>query len=485
MTTDAVTRRLTTWFDDLNLTIAPVDAPPTGSTVYLLKDVFTTIDGAWNVTDARYAIEQWAKDAYANPAVMMELQKTSHLYAAVLDANGALIRQQTIRFTNRFDPSTPNDRTTQENTGWATFTMFSSSNYDPVDGAQGPWCWAPAGQAETLCGGGRPLDGQSISIFAVWQLTTIGEEEPPPQPPPPPTPPPTPPPPPPPPPPPTPIIECRLGAWVGPMNLSVKAIAERPDNPTVTPGSVVYLIKDVFTTRDSSWEPSNAYGSIDQWARDAYLKPVGDPEYFDDAGADHHLFALILDQNGNKIKMHDLLYWSDGFAMLGDPAYDGYARGPGDHRYPVTKDKSGWGNIVMFGSSYVPERGEQGPWCWAPRGLTAEVICGGGMPANQHISTFVVWQAVPAEQMIEPTPEPTPPTDYDHNIFIPFVAGGPQAAPAATPPPSAPSPAPAASDLSSAVLEIIRSGAWSRAGIKLRPGSVLAGYAPAPGWVCR
>jgi len=206
------------------------------------------------------------------------------------------------------------------------------------------------------------------------------------------------------------------------MNLSIKAIAERPDNPTVTPGDVVYLIKDVFTTRDSSWEPSSVYGSVDQWARDAYLKPVGDPEYFDDAGADHHLFALILDLDGNKIKLHDLLYWSDGFALLGDPTYNGYAYGPGDYRYPVTKDKSGWGNIVMFGSSYVPERGEQGPWCWTPRGLAAEVMCGGGMPSNMHISTFVVWQAVPAAQVIEPTP--TPPTEYDHNIFIPFVAGG-------------------------------------------------------------
>ncbi len=432
MTTTTVTRRLTAWFDALNLDITPVDAPPAGSTVYLLKDVFTTIDGSWNVTGARYAIEQWAKDAYADPPVMMELQKTSHLYAAVLDANGVLIRQQVIRFTNRYDLNTPNDRTTQDNTGWATFTMFASSNYDPATGAQGPWCWAPTGQAETLCGGGRPLDGQSISIFAVWQMTTAGEEEPTPTPPTPtpptPTPPtPTPPTPTPTPPAPTPTlptIERRLGAWVGPMNLSIKAIAERPDNPTVTPGDVVYLIKDVFTTRDSSWEPSSVYGSVDQWARDAYLKPVGDPEYFDDAGADHHLFALILDVDGNKLKLHDLLYWSDGFALLGDPTYDGYAFGPGDHRYPVTKDKSGWGNIVMFGSSYVPERGEQGPWCWTPRGLTAEVMCGGGMPSNMHISTFVVWQAVPAEQVIEPTPEPTPPTEWDHNTFLPFVTGG-------------------------------------------------------------
>jgi len=459
MSKTTVTRRLTRWFDDLNLSVQTVDAPPAGSTVYLLKDVFTTIDGAWESTDARYALPQWAKDAYDQPALRMELQKQSHLYAAVVDANGALITQQVIRFTNRFDPAAPNNRTTQDNTGWATFTMFSSSNYDPTNGDQGPWCWAPLGLAETLCGGGRPQDGQSISLFAVWQMTTATHEEP--------APPPTPPTPPAP-----PVIERRLGAWVRPMRLSIKPMADRPDHPTVAPGDEVYLIKDVFTTRDSSWEPSNVYGSIDAWAREAYLKPVGDPEYFDDAGADHHLFALILDRDGNKIKMHDLLYWSDGFDMLGDPTYDGYAQGPGDYRYPITKEKSGWGNIVMFGSSYVPERGEQGPWCWTPRGLPAEVMCGGGMPANMHISTFVVWQATKMEQVVAPTPEPTEqPTEWDHNIFIPFVASDAQT-PAAAPSAAAPAP-----DLPQAVLEIIRGGAWSRAGIELRPGSVLAEYA--------
>jgi len=278
------------------------------------------------------------------------------------------------------------------------------------------------------------------------------------------------------------------------MNLSIKSIAERPDHPPVGADNVVYVIKDVFTTRDSSWDPSSVYGGIDQWARDAYLKPVGDPEYFDDAGADHHLFTLILDLEGNKLKNHELLYWSDGFEQLGNPAYDGYAQGPGDHRYPLTKDRSGWGNIVMFGSSYVPERGEQGPWCWTPRGLPAEVMCGGGMPANMHISTFVVWQAMlvepeptePEPTPVEPTPveptpveptpvEPTPqpPTTGDYNIFLPFVSGGAQTMPEAA---AAPAPR-AASDLPPAVLDVIRSGAWSRAGIELRPGSVLAEYA--------
>ena len=131
------------------------------------------------------------------------------------------------------------------------------------------------------------------------------------------------------------------------------------------------MIKDVFTTRDGSWEPSEVYGAIDPWARDAYLKPQGDPEYFDDAGADHHLFAAILGLDSKLLKNFPITYWSDGFAMLGDPNYTAYAT-------QYTKDKSGWGNLVMGpSSSYVPQRGEHGPWCWMPQGLPAEVMCGG------------------------------------------------------------------------------------------------------------
>jgi hypothetical protein len=421
MASTTVNRRLTGWFDALRLTLQPVAQPPApGSMVYLLKELFTTLEGSWEVSAERYAIPQWAKDLYDDPGERMELGKRSHLYAAVVDSSGQRIPGQTIRFTNRYDAATTDERVTGEQTGWASYTLFPSSVYNAVGGQQGPWVWGPAGLAEMVCGGGLPADGQSLSIFAVWQQSVAEGEPPAPEPPAPEPPAPEPPAPEPPAPePPAPVIERRLGSWVERMNLSIKTIAERPDAPVLGPDRIVYVIKDVFTTRDSQWELSSHYGGIDQWARDAYLKPMGDPEYFDDAGADHHLFALILDLEGNKLKGHELLYWSDGLDRLGDPAYTGYAQGPGDHRYPVTKDKSGWGNVVMFGSSYVPERGEQGPWCWTPRGLVAEVMCGGGMPANLHISTFVVWQAV---RVSETLPSPQPPGGY--NSFLPFIMGG-------------------------------------------------------------
>ena len=244
------------------------------------------------------------------------------------------------------------------------------------------------------------------------------------------------------------------------------------------------MIKDVFTTRDGSWEPSGVYGSIDQWARDSYLKPLGDPEYFDDAGGDHHLFAAIIGLDGKLMKLHDILYWSDGFDALGDPTYDGFFVGANGARYPQTKEKSGWINIIMSpDSSYVPERGEHGPYCWTPAGAPAEVMCGAGMPAKQHVSVFVVWQAVLAEQVTpgEPTQPEWPTGDY--NVFMPFVSSGPAAAPASDAPQgderatTVSASATVAPEIAQAILDGIRGGAWSRLGIELRPGSILAAYA--------
>lgn len=180
-------------------------------------------------------------------------------------------------------------------------------------------------------------------------------------------------------------VARRIGAWVGQFNMGVKGIAERPDHPQ--PGhwtGANLVIKDIFTTVNGSWEPSDQPGSIDAWALD-YLHL---PRPFDDAGGDHHLYGAVLGFDGSRADI-DIRYWSDGFLKLGDPNYINYTT--------VRTQPSGWANLPIFGpgSSFVPERGEAGPWCWCPLGAS-EVMCGGGLPANRHISTFVVWQAVKA-----------------------------------------------------------------------------------------
>lgn len=183
---------------------------------------------------------------------------------------------------------------------------------------------------------------------------------------------------------PPPPIERRVGRWIEPMRITVKVIQERPDRPKPQNGCS-YILKDLFTTRDGSWEPKGDFGSVDSWARETYLKPPNAADYFDDAGGNHHLFGAVLGLDGKLIWDQRFRYWSNGFETLGNPTYWDFLIRPASLR-------SGWANLPIF-ASYVPERGEQGPWCWAPEGAS-DVVVGGGMPANQHISTFAVWQMI-------------------------------------------------------------------------------------------
>jgi hypothetical protein len=455
----SIARRVTEWADEMRLSIKPVAERPdvmAGDVEYVIKDVFTTRAGSWTVNDEIYGVPQWAKDMYLTGAFQKAYEKTN-LYAAVIDSEGQYMTGQEILYwtgglvkLNDLGSTVWTTLNAHEAPGWSSMVMYASSSYNPVS-TEGPWCYTPNKPlpAEVLCGSGLP-DGEQVSTFVVWQAvprttatptatpsTTVTPEPsitpipatptatPAPATP-----------------TPAPAIVQRVGTWVNVLNLQVKSLDERPDSVPV--GDFAYVIKDIFTTRDASWDPSSVYGSVDQWARDAYLKPFGDPEYFDDAGADHHLFAAILDKDGKLLKNMDILYWSDGFSKLSDPTYDGYANGSNGYRYPITKAHSGWANIVMYpGSSYVPERGETGPWCWTPFGLPAEVMCGGGMPAKQHISMFAVWQAVPRSTSAPVTPVPVP---GDNRIYMPGMMreAAPQAqesrstvSPAGTPQPPA------------------------------------------------
>ena len=66
----------------------------------------------------------------------------------------------------------------------------------------------------------------------------------------------------------SPALVRRVTEWAAPMQLSIRAIHERPDSPS---GDVVYRIKDVFTTREGSWEVGSAAYGVPQWAREDYL----------------------------------------------------------------------------------------------------------------------------------------------------------------------------------------------------------------------
>ncbi|HXF62980.1 MAG TPA: hypothetical protein VNK95_15250 [Caldilineaceae bacterium] len=188
----------------------------------------------------------------------------------------------------------------------------------------------------------------------------------------------------------------QISEWATKFNVVVRRYEERPDRP---PGAVVYRLRDLFTTRDGSWEPSEKPGAVPTWARERYLRPWNAPDRFDDAGGDHHLFARVLDLNGQPIVEPELIqYWSDGFERLGEPGYQNYVR-------LTPKSGSGWANQVVF-NHFNPDRGERGAWCWCPRGA-ADVVVGGGLPNNWHVSFFAVWQAEP---LGEPGTTTTPTT---------------------------------------------------------------------------
>jgi hypothetical protein len=199
----------------------------------------------------------------------------------------------------------------------------------------------------------------------------------------------------------------RISDWASRFHISVRRSEERPDNPPAAPSPgnpsshVVYRVVDLFSTRDGSWEPSDKPGSIEPWAVERYLRPWDAPDRFDDAGGDHHLFARVLDLDGKPITQPDfILYWSDGLQMLANPNHQQFVK-------VTPKSGSGWANQVVF-NHFSPERGESGAWCWCPRGA-ADVVIGGGLPNNLHVSFFAVWQAEVRRQPSPHTGQPASP----------------------------------------------------------------------------
>lgn len=166
------------------------------------------------------------------------------------------------------------------------------------------------------------------------------------------------------------------------MNLTIKHSEERPDHPTADPHLVLV---DLFTTQDGRWDVQDTAYSVPQWAIDTYANAD-----FAERGGATNLFALVLDANNQPVKDITFRYWSDGFDKLADPNYR-YAQAH-------TTQRSGWANMPIYGSSsFVPERGERGPWCWCPDAGSAEVVVGGGLPSRWHVSTFAVWKQVGAD----------------------------------------------------------------------------------------
>ena len=491
-----IDRRVSEWVLALNMRTHTIAERPDfdqtlqpGDVVCLIKDIFTTANGSWEPSTEANSVPQWARESYLkaadDPNWFDDAGADHHLFCALIGLDGQLMRNQEILywsdgFERLGDPGYDGyiAAQTKERSGWANLPLSAGSSFVPERGESGPWCCAPDGASEVFVGGGLP-SSHHVSTFVVWQAVRVEElpedgpgdvpAEPPvpPVPTPPPTPPPES-------PPVSPPVERRIGQWADDFNMSIRPFHARPDAATLLDDEglngedVVYVLKDLFTTRNGSWEGSDKPGSVPEWAHE-YLRPVGAPDFFDDAGGDHHLFAAVIGLDGRYIPQKRIIFWSDGIDKLADAGYQGYV-----HR--ETKERSGWINIPIGpGSSFVPERGESGPWCWAPTGA-ADVICGGGLPAKQHVSTFAVWQAIRREDLPEERPDEG--KSEGRTIFLPFIRAGVTDPSAQSGSGSAEIPDPIIqSGLSSGMMQNLRAAAWQSIGIEGKVDSPLAQYA--------
>lgn len=91
----------------------------------------------------------------------------------------------------------------------------------------------------------------------------------------------------------------------------------------------------------------------------------------------------------------------------------------GKNPSPYTVDSSGWANHPMaHSSSYVPSRGEQGPWIVWVNGV--EIARGIGLPDGAHVATWLITSDAATPPALPPIPQPSEPTD----LYLPAIKAG-------------------------------------------------------------
>jgi hypothetical protein len=188
-------------------------------------------------------------------------------------------------------------------------------------------------------------------------------------------------------PPEVPPMDVKLGSYVDGFNLKIVPFEQRPDAAHWKDGPY-YRIREVFTTRDGSWEPSSNPGSIDQWAADEWHSGAD----WKGAGGTNNFFIKVLDKDGKPLAGKGLYYWQG--PMTADPS-----------KLTNVNQKITWQtgdeNLPVW-DYYNPGLGEMGKWSGTTVGRS-DVLMGVDLPYKWHVSTFVVMQ----ETTSEPTTPPT------------------------------------------------------------------------------
>lgn len=186
-------------------------------------------------------------------------------------------------------------------------------------------------------------------------------------------------------------ITTKVGKGAGPQGQALRIIRVEQrtdfDVSLMRPDTKIWRLVAVWTTLNGSWEPSvnpSSPFTIDQWARDEFLRAPNDPYYNDGGGGDHHIFAMCQNSDAVPYRGAGFLFTSDGPQWLQ----------PGSntsHVIMMTAKQHGWADLAMYNSLSRPP--EPGPWSVTKYGIS-DILTGVGMPWNYHVSTFAVWQGM-------------------------------------------------------------------------------------------
>lgn len=211
-------------------------------------------------------------------------------------------------------------------------------------------------------------------------------------------------------------MEQRISPAIAKLAVSFVPAEQRPDFKTRWLGDpFIYRLKDAWTTHSQDnvpmWDcnPNDPY-AVPTWARADYLFPMSDPRCCLEAGGDHNIFILTLNQDGSRIfnptegRAAGMFAWHDyGLTMLAKSDAE-LANLKGQNLFIDQPAKaSGWANVPINGTYYPPT---PGPWWACPWGM-GDLTFGFGMPANTHLSLWLVYQRVNRSTI--PPVDPTDP----------------------------------------------------------------------------
>ena len=190
-----------------------------------------------------------------------------------------------------------------------------------------------------------------------------------------------------------------LNVQVIPWNERADADLWPPDmNPTV------FVLKDLWSTQNGNWHyQGDARYTPPQWAIDTYNRiEWGVTGYFDDAGGDHHIMACVWGLDGKLKRNFGMVFGKKGVSLAA-------LTEQGAWTLKNTKE-SGWQNEVVW-ELFYPDQGQIGPWAVWPFGAS-DIVLGGGMPYNNHVTIFAAFQETPRPTGTPlPDPDPGAPAD--------------------------------------------------------------------------